>query len=162
MRLLRRHLTRRDRAARSLAAVFVCMWAAGSAAQTITDGDTLKLNGTTYRLWGIDALETRQACADGWMGGIEATKTLIEMTRGRAVSCQDRVKDRYGRTVALCRADGRDLGAAMVSAGMAYAFTRYSSDYIGQEKSALAARLGVHAHDCEKPWDWRARNRGDR
>ena len=23
-------------------------------------------------------------------------------------------------------------------------------------------RLGVHAHQCENPWDWRARQRGDR
>jgi endonuclease YncB( thermonuclease family) len=42
----------------------------------------------------------------------------------------------------------------MVSAGMAWAFT-YSSDYIGQEKAAVGARLGVHAHHCIKAWDWR-------
>jgi endonuclease YncB( thermonuclease family) len=47
----------------------------------------------------------------------------------------------------------------MVSSGMAWAFTRYSSDYISQERAAIGAGLGVHAHDCEKPWDWRARNR---
>jgi hypothetical protein len=35
-----------------------------------------------------------------------------------------------------------------VSEGMACAFTRCSSDYIGQEKAAIGARLGVHAHDC--------------
>jgi endonuclease YncB( thermonuclease family) len=45
----------------------------------------------------------------------------------------------------------------MVSAGMAWAFTRYSSDYIGQEKAAIGARLGVHAHDCVNAWDWRKR-----
>jgi endonuclease YncB( thermonuclease family) len=28
-------------------------------AQTVTDGDTIKLDGTTWRLWGIDAPETR-------------------------------------------------------------------------------------------------------
>ena len=48
----------------------------------------------------------------------------------------------------------------MVSAGMAYAFTRYSGDYIDQETAAIGARAGVHAHDCDKPWDWRARRRG--
>ena len=50
----------------------------------------------------------------------------------------------------------------MVSAGMAYAFTRYSGDYVEQEKAAILSRAGVRAHDCAKPWDWRARNRGDR
>jgi hypothetical protein len=44
----------------------------------------------------------------------------------------------------------------MVSADMAWAFTRYSSDYVPKERAAIGARLGVHAHDCEKPWDWRA------
>jgi hypothetical protein len=40
----------------------------------------------------------------------------------------------------------------MVSAGMAWTFTRYSSDNIGQERAAIGARLGVHAHDCMKAW----------
>ena len=38
----------------------------GTAAQTITDGDTLKQGGVTYRLWGIDAPEAKQVCPDGW------------------------------------------------------------------------------------------------
>jgi endonuclease YncB( thermonuclease family) len=50
----------------------------------------------------------------------------------------------------------------MVQAGMAWAFTRYSSDYIDEEKAAIGARVGVHAHECEKAWDWRAMNRGGR
>jgi endonuclease YncB( thermonuclease family) len=43
----------------------------------------------------------------------------------------------------------------MMSAGMAWAFTRYSSGYIAEERRAIEARLGVHAHDCMKAWDWR-------
>jgi endonuclease YncB( thermonuclease family) len=128
-------------------------------AQTVTDGDTIKLNGTTFRLWGIDAPESKQACADGWPAGQEATKALSDLVRGRAVACEARTQDRYGRTVGLCRADGHDIGAAMVGAGMAWAFTRYSSDYVAEEKAAIEARAGVHAHDCEKAWDWRAQRR---
>ena len=96
------------------------------------------------------------------MAGLKATAALHELVRGRTVTCDAKAKDRYGRTVALCRADGQDLGVAMVSAGMAWAFTRYSGDHVEQEKAAIGARTGVHAHDCEKPWEWRARNRGDR
>jgi endonuclease YncB( thermonuclease family) len=128
-------------------------------AQTVVDGDTIRLNGTTYRIWGIDAAETKQRCVDGWEAGREATKAMLELVRGHKVACEAKDKDRYGRTVALCRAGGQDVGAAMVSAGMAWAFTRYSSDYISQERAAIGARLGVHAHDCEKPWDWRATRR---
>ena len=143
-------------------AVVLALLAMPAAAQTVVDGDTIKVDGTTYRIWGIDAAETKQACADGWMAGQEASKAMLELVTGRKITCEPRVTDRYGRTVALCRADGVDLGASMVSAGMAWAFTRYSSDYVGQERVAIGARLGVHKHDCEKPWDWRARSRGDR
>ena len=72
---------------------------------------------SSVRIWGIDAAETSQVCADGWMAGKQASRVMLDLIRGRKITCEARVTDRYGRTVALCRADGRDLGAAMVSAG---------------------------------------------
>jgi endonuclease YncB( thermonuclease family) len=99
-------------------AAFAVILSAGPAlGQTVTDGDTIKLDGTTYRIWGIDAAEAKQACADGWMAGREATTALLELVKGRTLACEAKARDRYGRTVALCRADGVDVGAAMVSAG---------------------------------------------
>lgn len=62
-------------------------------------------------------------------------------------------------TLTVCRAAGRDLGADMVRAGMAWAFVRYSRDYVAQEGEARAARLGVHLHDCQPAWEWRADKR---
>jgi len=47
----------------------------------------------------------------------------------------------------------------MVSAGIAWAFTRHSLDYVVQERAAIAARFGVHAHHCAFPWDWRVKQR---
>lgn len=73
----------------------------------------------------------------------------------KTIICQLRGHDRYKRSIGLCRANAEDLSAAMVRAGMAWAFTRYSSDYIGEERAAISARLGVHAHDCMRAWDWR-------
>jgi endonuclease YncB( thermonuclease family) len=119
------------------------------------DGDTINLNGTRWRLWGIDAPEMAQTCKDGWAAGVEAKGALERLMDGASIHCELKDTDRYGRSVGICRADGRDLGAAMVSAGMAWAFTRYSSDYVGQERAAIGAGIGVHTHDCEKPWDWR-------
>lgn len=129
-------------------------------AQTVTDGDTIKMDGTTYRLWGIDAPESKQECADSWAAGKAATTYLYGLIRGHKVACEAKDTDRFGRTVAICRADGRDLGADMVRAGMALAFVRYSRDYVEQEKAAKAAGLGIHVRGCEAPWDWRARKRG--
>jgi endonuclease YncB( thermonuclease family) len=129
-------------------------------AQTVTDGDTIKMAGTTYRLWGIDAPERRQTCADRWPAGRIATEYLVNLMHGHTITCEPRTKDRYGRTVALCRADGVDIEAEMVRNGMALAFVRYSRDYVALEEQARAEGLGMHAHGCEKPWDWRFREEG--
>lgn len=130
-----------------------------AAGQTIVDGDIIKLNGTTYRLWGIDAPESQQLCADGWPAGRAALSFLRDLTRNKAVACDAKTTDRYGRTVAICRGDGIDLGAAMVAAGMALAFLRYSSDYVREEAAARTAKLGVHVHDCVAAWEWRSRQK---
>ena len=140
-------------------APLLCLLALPVAAQTVTDGDTIKLNGTIYRIWGIDAAESKQLCADGWPAGRAATTYMRELVRGHDVTCEAKGTDRYRRTIGICRADGRDLGADMVRAGMAWAFVRYSRDYVGQEAEAKAAGLGVHAHDCLPAWEWRALNR---
>lgn len=140
-------------------AVFVALISTAAGAQTITDGDTLKLGGVTYRLWGIDAPEAKQDCPDGWAAGRYATSRLQALTSGRAVTCERKDTDRYGRTVAVCRAGGEDLGAIMVRDGLAWAFTRYSADYVNEEAAAKKARLGVHGHDCVPAWEWRAERR---
>ena len=127
--------------------------------QTITDGDTLKLNGIIYRLWGIDAPETKQDCPDGWPAGRLATTRLQALMQGKTILCEDKGRDRYGRMLAICRADGEDLGAIMVREGMAWAFARYSRDYAPQEDQAKAEGLGVHGHGCVVPWEWRALQR---
>lgn len=54
---------------------------------------------------------------------------------------------------------GEDLGAIMVREGFAWAFTRYSVDYVDRQEEARAANRGVHAHDCLSPWEWRAQQR---
>ena len=118
-----------------------------ASAGACADGAT-RCHGADRRGW--------QTCKDGWPAGVEAKHTLERLMASAPIHCEDRGHDRYRRTIGLCRAGKQDLGAAMVSAGMAWAFTRYSSDYIDQERAAIGARLGVHAHDYMKAWDWRA------
>lgn len=144
---------------RTLAFGIAAMMAGASHAQTVTDGDTIKLDGVSYRIWGIDAAENKQLCPDGWPAGRAATTHMRELVHGRTVACEFKTKDRYGRTVALCRANGQDIGAAMVRAGHAWAFIRYSRDYVDQERQARAENLGVHAHGCQPAWEWRLEQR---
>lgn len=142
-----------------LLAFAVIILALPAAAQTIVDGDTIKLKGTTYRLMGIDAAEKDQACNDGWAAGRAAIGYLRDLVQDGEVACEPVAKRRDGATLALCTVDGDDLGAAMVAAGMAWASTRHGRNYIGEEAQANIDRLGVHGHDCVTAWNWRIHQR---
>lgn len=113
----------------------------------VIDGDTLQAEGTRVRLFGIDAPERDQTCttAQGttWACGAWSTARLAALTRGRKATCEDLGADRYGRRLARCTVDGRDLAAEMVAEGAATAYRRYAPDYIGHETSARAAARGI-------------------
>lgn len=126
--------------------------------QTVVDGDTIKLNGITYRLYGIDAPESKQTCGN-WPAGAEATVYMRAILRDRRLVCTPLGHDRYGRTIGKCLANGIDIQAEMVRQGMAWAFVRYSTAYVQQEAMAKAEALGVHRYGCMPAWDWRAEHK---
>jgi endonuclease YncB( thermonuclease family) len=74
----------------AIVALIAALFATPAAAQRVIDGDTIDLNGTRWRLWGIDAPETHQACADGWPAGLEATAAMGRLMEGKAVVCEFR------------------------------------------------------------------------
>lgn len=130
----------------------------------VLDGDTIKIAGVNYRLHGIDAPEKAQICQrDGhdWLCGQEAAAYLRRLIRGRAVTCTEKDRDRYGRVVAVCHAGDTDLNRAMVRAGLAWAYTAYSRDYEGAELEAQILRTGIWAPDvtAQPAWDWRRQKR---
>ena len=127
------------------------------AAQTVVDGDSIELNGKMYRLYGIDAPDDGQICPDGWPAAYESEAYLGQLIEGKTVTCMPIGLPRRNETDAICRADGVDIGAAMVTGGMAYAFVPYSVRYITQESAAVSANRGMHRHKCLAPWAWRAR-----
>jgi endonuclease YncB( thermonuclease family) len=126
----------------------------------VIDGDTIDVDGVRYRLHGIDAPEVGQLClsADGghWPCGQEALRKMESLVVGHGVTCTPHEKDMYGRWVASCRADGVDVNGEMIAAGLAWAFRKYSIDYVKAEEVARAGHLGVWQADTEAPWDFRS------
>lgn len=142
-----------------LRTLVLAMWlaapAAPAAAQVVIEGDMILLGRTSWRLWGIDAPDARQWCPDGWPAGIMAKTYLSSLVQGRQVVCEPKARDSKGNTVGICRADGFDLGAAMVRNGMAWAYLRFTSEYADEESNGRAMGLGLHQHNCEPAWQWR-------
>jgi endonuclease YncB( thermonuclease family) len=126
----------------------------------VTDGDTIHVDGTTYRLEGIDAPETKQSCNDEFgktfRCGLQATRMLRQLIAQGSVHCDSSGKDRYGRQLGHCFAGGIDVNGEMVAKGFARAFIKYSSEYIADESDAMYAHRGLWAGQWQAPWDWRA------
>lgn len=135
-----------------------------SGAARVIDGDTLDLGGVRVRLSGIDAPEKAQTCqrADGraWACGAEATAALRRLAEGQPMTCEVEDRDRYGRAVSRCQVGGADVGRAMVRSGLALAYRRYSTRYVGDEADARRREAGLWAGAFESPSDWRGRKRG--
>nr|WP_120218431.1 thermonuclease family protein [Sphingopyxis sp. EG6] len=93
----------------------------------VTDGDSLRCNDQRIRLLGIDAPEMPGSCRPGRrcvQGDPYAARDyLISLTR-TTVRCTPEGRDRYGRTLARCTANGIDLSCAMIRSG--HAVRRYA------------------------------------
>ncbi len=147
-------------------------WAACSAAPPetvagrveVTDGDSFEIGGARIRLNAIDAPEGRQTCVRNgaiWQCGEAAAAKLRSLVAGREVVCTRKDTDSYGRMVAVCRSGAADLGAEMVSAGLALAYRQYGNDYVAEEDAARAARRGLWAGEFTPPWEYRQGQRGE-
>jgi len=75
------------------------------------------------------------------------------------VTCEERGRDDYGRTLAVCWAKGREINAQLVREGLAWAFARYSTEYVSVEIEARRARRGAFAAANVPPWEFRAGQR---
>ena len=85
------------------------------------DGDTIVIQKTQIRLFGIDAPELEHPY------GQKAKWALVSLCKGQTVSAEITERDHYGRTVARCYLeDGRDLSAEMVKQGLAIDWPKFS------------------------------------
>lgn len=126
------------------------------------DGDTIDMHGVRIRLYGIDAPEFGQECTlpDNvrWPCGLAAMLHLSDVIARKTVTCRKIATDRYGRPVATCRVEGKDISAAMVRSGYAIAYRRYSEAYVDDEKAARVLRVGIWNSTFEEPELWRRKH----
>lgn len=127
----------------------------------IVDGDTFELLDEQrvrhkIRLYGIDAPEKGQAF------GQVAKQALSGLIFNRDVQVIHKGKDRHGRMVGEVFCGKEQINVRLVLSGMAWHFTRYSSDqtYARAQRKAMAQRVGLWIqHKPQAPWEYRAERR---
>ena len=129
----------------------------------VSDGDSLRSGDLRIRLFGIDAPELKQLCADQngilWGCGAAAQHQLIALiTENKELQCNLRDVDRYGRLIMQCFKGSIDIGAAMVQSGYALAYRHFSDLYVADEEQAKTALKGVWRGAFSPPWEWRRQN----
>ena len=103
----------------------------------VVDGDTVVIQKTQIRLYGIDAPEMNHPY------GNKAKWALVNMCKGQIIRADVTDTDTYGRTVARCYlGDGRDLSAEMVKLGLAIDWPKFSSGkYSSMEVPGVRKKL---------------------
>jgi endonuclease YncB( thermonuclease family) len=128
---------------------------------SVVDGDTLEIQGTRIRLWGVDAPESSQLCRDDdssqYRCGAKAANDFDAFIARRPVSCSPVSLDPYGRTIAICSVGGTDLGDWLVRKGLALDWPQYSKRrYDGAQRDAERAGRGIWKGSYVEPWLYRA------
>lgn len=136
----------------------------------VVDGDTLALwpqrcllsrfgigcLGERLRLYGVDAFESTQTCRDAkgtlWRCGAVATERLRQLVTQADFACHvdPEFVDRHAREFAACTAGGRDVGALLVSEGLAFAYGR-GAQYLAVESEAKERARGAWAGRFVRP-----------
>jgi endonuclease YncB( thermonuclease family) len=130
---------------------------------SVIDGDTIEMHGEHIRIWGIDAPEAGQlGIKEGrqWRCGHDCAQALAGFLGSNIVDCVPRDIDEFGRVIAQCSVNGRDVGAWMVRNGWALDYKHFSGrHYAREQRDARNAKRGLWQGEFELPWKWRVRSR---
>lgn len=101
----------------------------------VVDGDTIKIQKTQIRLFGVDAPELNHPY------GQKAKWAMVRLCKGHTVRAEITENDAYGRTVAKCfLPDGRDLSAELVKQGLAIDWPKFSGGVYRDMETADARK----------------------
>lgn len=128
----------------------------------VTDGDTISVlragQAVKVRLDGIDCPER------GDPFSAAAKKLTSKLAFGKEVRVEQTDVDHWGRVVGRVDVGGIDLSVALVRAGLAWHYVKYSSDPIlaTAEAAARAAKVGLWSEPSPRPpWEVRQGRKGD-
>ncbi len=127
----------------------------------VVTASTLYINGLNIKMYGVDAPDISQTCANhfgqGYYCGREARSWLQNWVENKEVTCHILGKVENGWATGACFVDNNkyDVGAVVVNSGWAVAYTQNTDMYVEYEKQAKANRRGLWAGTFYKPWDWR-------
>lgn len=141
----------------------------------VSDGDTFQF---PIRLFGVDTPETRQACATSsgqcyycGSGASDFIDDLFDVSgesdrAKKVIECEFTGETTYGRAVASCFVDGKDVAEELIQAGWALAYRDFlqghplEDKYIDAESTASTSKLGMWQGTFVTPEEWR--NEGKR
>ena len=124
----------------------------------VVDGDTIHIGKIKYRFHGIDAPEMSQICKQNNKKikcGVLSKSKLVEKINNQKVNCKKITTDRYKRIVAECFVNNESLSSFLVKNGYAFAYKRYSKQFVEDENFAKKNKLGLWAMEFQYPWDYR-------
>jgi len=127
----------------------------------VVDGDTIHLDGKKIRFTGIDTPELKQTCLkEGIQNpcGVTAKQILIGKIGNNNVKCISEGKDQYKRILAECFVNNESLSSYLVRSGYAFAYRKYSKNFIPDEDYARNNKLGMWSMEFDYPWDYRKNN----
>ncbi len=127
----------------------------------VIDGDTIEVlrdgKAQRIRLDGIDCPEKGDDFSN------KAKQFTSSLVFGKVVEVRGKEYDRYNRLVARVLVDGQDISVALAQAGLAWHYTKYSSDPVlaRAENVARSAEIGVWSlPNPAPPWELRAQRAG--
>ncbi len=125
----------------------------------VVSGDMLEIQGYYFRLFGIDAPELNQTCADqsgrSYHCGQQAAAWLRGWLQDNELECRVMSRDGKGNMLGVCSLGAYDLGAALVNAGWAVVYAAQTDIYLPYQEQAQENLRGLWQGEFYMPWDWR-------
>ena len=102
----------------------------------VRDGDTIEVGKIPIRLNGVSAPELKEPL------GPHSKAFMVDLVMGKRVRCELNGTKTYDRFVGTCYRNGRDIGVAVIEAGLALDCPRYSGGrYKAVETEAARLRI---------------------